>query len=79
MNDGEKKKRGFALTIAMGIPKKGKPMAKDGQDDGDGDEDSESGDQEMAESSAGEALADAIKSGDGKAIVSALRDCMEYC
>lgn len=80
-----KKKGGFALTIAAGIPKGmgKKPMSSD-EEKADQDEDMSEDDKGMGDEKdmekAGDALADALDSGvRGKDLISALREAIAYC
>ena len=71
----DKERRGFAVSIAAGIPKgagKKKPAAEEETDEEAGEDD------EAGEVACGEELASAISGGDGKSIMAALRAAMEY-
>lgn len=71
--DKARERKGFAVQIALGAPKgMGKGGMGKGEPDGDEGGGADDGSDEAMES-AGMDLADAIKSGDGKAIASAVR------
>jgi hypothetical protein len=68
-------KKGTAAAILALMPSK---KGKDSEEYDEGS-DAEDGDEGGAKAAAGEALADAIKSGDGAAIAAAFEDLKDCC